>query len=601
MSIGNHIISVRNGIRQTSAFASKAAGRLRLAMALTLLACSSESITEGGSGGWPSPAPAPVVSALVPASVVEGTQNDLTLTVRGQGFVSRSRIGFGGTERQTQFVSATELRTVLTAQNIASAGVVQVTVSTAAPGGGAAAKGFTIVPAGGQAPAPAIHELAPAGITAGWRGSFTLTVKGANFTTASRILWNGTAKETHHISASELRATIDVQDVRLPGQMTVSVETPGSALVERIFPVSLRTPARVDVSSSVGGWLWVADTMTLEAVARDLAGNAIPNWTFEWSSVKDELVTVNANGRITGVAKGRTQIRATAGEVTGLAEVAVHEAPAFDLVYDVGTHDQRRIVRWTPGSGRNPITITSAGISFDPSPSPDGDRIAFTGIVDDNRDIYTIDRNGAGLWRLTTGEAADDEAAWSPDGSRIAFRSTRSGVSEIWVMNANGSDPRRLTGPVEGWSFGEESFEPAWSPDSRFIVYAKREANDADIWIMNADGSGKRRLTSGTAQDSDPVWSANGEYVTFRRAEGAHVIFVSVSAANGMTRGDLVQPTYGRAPSYSPDGKWMAYTQTGAEPASPLMVEPVDVGDWPRIVRGSAVGGGHNPQWIRRR
>ena len=602
MSIGNLIIGSRNRIRQTSAFASKRLGGFRFAMALALLACSSESITEGESGGGQSPAPAPVVSALVPASVVAGSQNDLTLTVRGEGFVSRSRIRFGGGDRETEFVSATELRTVVPAQDLVTAAVVPVTVRTPGPGGGTApATGFTIRQVDGPLPAPVISALSPAQITAGWPGGFTLVVKGDNFTTASRILWNGTPAETHYISNSELRTPVAADDVVFPGDIRITVESaPGGASVERIFPVKLRTPSRVDVTSAAGGWLWVGDTMTLGAVARDLAGTEIPHWTFEWSSVKEELVTVDVSGRLTGVAKGRTQIRATAGDVTGVMNVAVHEGPAYDLVYDVGTHEERRIVRWTPGSARNPITVTTGGISFDPSPSPEGDRMAFTGIVDGNRDIYTIDRNGGGLVRLTTTEAADDEAAWSPDGVKIAFRSTRSGVPEVWVMNADGSDQRKLTGPEDGWYWNEVSLSPAWSPDSRFIVYAKRESNDADIWIMNADGTGKRRLTSGSAQDSDPVWSADGAYVTFRRAEGAQVIFVSVSAANGMTRGDLVQGTYGRAPSYSPDGKWMAYTQTGAEPASPLMVEPVDTGDWPRVVRGSAVGGGHNPQWIKR-
>ena len=606
MGIGNLIIGSRTRTRQTMTFVARFGSGLLASALLLLSACSGESITEGGGTGG-NPVPAPVVSSLLPASAVVGTAT-LTLTVRGQGFVARSQVLFGDAPRQTTFVSATELRAAVTAADLASVRVVSVTVRTTGPGGGtAAARQFTIHraddPGPGPSPAPVIAELSPSRMTAGWPGAFTVVVKGEHFTVASRVLWNGTAKETHYISATELRFTVDAADVALPGENVVAVETPapGGGTARTTFPVALRTPARVDVTSTTGSWLWVSDTMTLDAVARDLAGTEIPNWTFEWSSVKEELVTVDPSGRLTGVAKGRTQIRATASDVTGLFHVAVHEQPDFDLVYDVGTNDERRIVRWTPGSGRNPITLTTGGVTFDPSPSPHGDRIAFTGIVDGNRDIYTIDRNGGGLLRLTTTDAADDEAAWSPDGSKIAFRSTRTGMAEVWVMNADGSDQRKLTGPEEGWYVNRESFAPAWSPNSQQIAYVQREDGNADIWIMNADGTGQRPLTSETSHDSDPAWSADGDYVTFRRAQGAHVIFVSVSAENGMTRGDLVQPTNGRAPSYSPDGKWMAYTETGAEPASPLMVEPVDTGDWPRIVRGSAVGGGHNPQWIRRR
>lgn len=610
MGIGNLIIGSRIRTRQTTTSIARFGSGMLASALLILGACSSESITEGGSGPGGNAAPAPVVASLLPASAVVGTAT-LTLTVRGERFVARSQVLFGDAPRPTTFISATELRATVTAADLASVGVVPVTVRTAGPGGGTAvARQFTIHRAGepepgpgpSPAPAPVIAELSPSRITAGWPGTFTVIVKGEHFTVTSRVLWNGMAKETHYISATELRFTVDPADVALPAENVIAVETPapGGGSAQTTFPVLLRTPARVDVTSATGTWLWVSDTMTLEAVARDLAGNVIPHWTFDWSSVREEIASVNAAGRVTGVTPARTQIRATAGEVTGLFYVAVHEAPDFDLVYDVGTNDERRIVLWTPGSGRQPITLTPSGINFDPSPSPDGRRIAFTAIVDDNRDIWVFDRDGAGTVQLTSSTASDDEAAWSPDGSRIAFRSTRSGMAEVWVMNTDGSDQRKLTGPDEGWYLNRESFAPAWSPSSQQIAYVQREDGDADIWIMNADGTGKRRLTSGASHDSDPVWSADGEIVTFRRTMGTQVIFVSVAAANGMPVYTTVQPTYGRVPSYSPDGKWFAYSQLGAEPASALMVMPAGGSDWPRIARASSIGGGNNPQWIRR-
>lgn len=573
-----------------------------------LAACGDDAVTEPEAGPLPGSgeiaAPTPVISLIAPSRAVAGTTETLTLIVRGEGFVARSRIRYAGAERATQFVSATELRTAVTDHDLAQAGDVPVTVHTPGPGGGTAAPTtFEIRPAGGPVPEPApeIHELSPARITAGWPGPFTLAVKGANFTPATRVTWNGTARETHYINARELRTPVSVSDVALPAEVIIGVDAAaGHTASQHVFPIVLRAPSRIEVTASAGGWLWQGDTMSLTAVARDLAGNAIPHWSFEWSSANGGILEVSAAGLVRGREPGRTEIRATAGSVTGTRTIGVYASPAFDLLFDVGSSDARRIVRWSPGSGLQPRMLTS-GISYDPFPSPDGSRIAFTGVVGGNRDIYTIDRNGLGLVRLTTGAATDDEASWSPDGSRIAFRSTRSGAPEVWVMNADGTDQRRLTGPTEGWEVGVESFDPAWSPDSRHIVYAKREGSDTDLWIMAADGGGKRRLTSGQGGDTDPVWSPDGRTVTFRRTVEARALLATVEVGSGQPIHSIEHATDGRAPAISPDGKWTAYTQSATEPLGALMAMPADGTDRPRTVRASAIGGGVNPQWIRRR
>ena len=47
--------------------------------------------------------------------------------------------------------------------------------------------------------------------------------------------------------------------------------------------------------------------------------------------------------------------------------------------------------------------------------------------------------------RLTTNLAQDYNPTWSPDGNRIAFQSDRDGNTEIYVMHADGSNQTRLT------------------------------------------------------------------------------------------------------------------------------------------------------------
>jgi len=63
----------------------------------------------------------------------------------------------------------------------------------------------------------------------------------------------------------------------------------------------------------------------------------------------------------------------------------------------------------------------------------------------DRYDIYTVDRDGKNLQRLTNYNVYTAEGVLSPDGSKIVFTSLKDGDLEIYTMNADGSDVRRLT------------------------------------------------------------------------------------------------------------------------------------------------------------
>src|SRR5215467_15275696 len=72
-------------------------------------------------------------------------------------------------------------------------------------------------------------------------------------------------------------------------------------------------------------------------------------------------------------------------------------------------------------------------------------RIAFASIRDGHPEIYSMEADGSGQLRLTTGVAGNASPAWSPDGQHIAFSSARDGNSEIYVMDADGQHQVRLT------------------------------------------------------------------------------------------------------------------------------------------------------------
>ena len=81
------------------------------------------------------PNPIPIVVALSPASAVPGSPG-FTLTVNGSNFVPSSIVRWNQGDRQTTFVSSSQLQAAITATDIATPGTAQVTVFNPSPAGG---------------------------------------------------------------------------------------------------------------------------------------------------------------------------------------------------------------------------------------------------------------------------------------------------------------------------------------------------------------------------------------------------------------------------------------------------------------------------------
>jgi len=92
-----------------------------------------------------SDAPPPKITSITPTTLKPGGAA-FTLTVTGSGFVSDSVVQWNAANRTTTFVSSTQLKAAIPAEDIATAGTAQVTVFTPAPIGGISnAKALTFI------------------------------------------------------------------------------------------------------------------------------------------------------------------------------------------------------------------------------------------------------------------------------------------------------------------------------------------------------------------------------------------------------------------------------------------------------------------------
>jgi len=122
--------------------------------------------------------------------------------------------------------------------------------------------------------------------------------------------------------------------------------------------------------------------------------------------------------------------------------------------------------------------------SFAPAFSPDGKQIIFTNDKEDgatgNFEIFKIELEIAeSEKRLTFRPRVDSYPAFSPDGKRIAFVSNTDGNAEIYLMNADGTGLFRLTRNQA------EDTTPQFSKDGKRIVFSSNRSEKFALYEIN--------------------------------------------------------------------------------------------------------------------
>lgn len=216
-------VTTNTATLQTASFTVNVAGAVRFEIRKTDAGTNRICFDDVTINDYTADNPAPTVSSISPSSAPAGGAG-FTLTATGTNFINGSVINWNGAALATTFVSATQLTATVPAANIATAGTANVTVVTAAPGGGtSAATAFTITVA--TNPVPVLSSLSPSSATAGGT-SFTLTANGTNFINSSVINWNGIALTTTFVSATQLTATVPATNIATAGTASITVVTP---------------------------------------------------------------------------------------------------------------------------------------------------------------------------------------------------------------------------------------------------------------------------------------------------------------------------------------------------------------------------------------
>jgi uncharacterized repeat protein (TIGR01451 family) len=421
--------------------------------------------------------PSPQVSAITP-SIVTTVDGGRVITVAGSGFVSTSSVTWNGTNRQTSYVSATELQFNLSPADVAAVGSAQVSVSNPAPGGGTASPNqITVI-----YPVPAIISLNPSAAVAGGQ-SFVLTIIGSGFAPSSVVQYNGAPRATTYVSSSSLTIGVSATDIVTPttAQVTVVTGGPGGGisalaiLTINNYPVPAITsvgPSSISVNSPDTAITIQGTGFTAFSTVQVNGSNvAINSWSsnYVFATIPSALLTTVGSLSVTvsnpgSLTSNTVTITVTPNPVPILSGISPASAavggPGFTLTVSGSNFVPTSVVQWN-GSARpttfvnaNQLTAAISAIDIQSlgndsvtvfNPTPGGgtsSASAFTTYLSLLTNDLVYDASRKLLW------ASVPSSAGPPLGNTVVSIDPYTGLlgTPIWV----GSEPNRLAISSDG-------------------------------------------------------------------------------------------------------------------------------------------------------
>ena len=244
----------------------------------------------------------------------------------------------------------------------------------------------------------------------------------------------------------------------------------------------------------------------------------------------------------------------------GSAQVALSQTGTMAYIPGRDTFAARPVA-WMDRTGTLATLRAEPADWYNAEFAPDGQSIAMDIRDAGQRDIWVHDWSRGTMTRVTSETMNEEFPVWTPDGARLVYRSFKSstdpyGNTISWKRADGTGDPQVLLHSTAALKPG------SWHPSGKLLAFvATTPGTGDDVMILPVEG------------DEVGGWKA-----------GKPTVFVNSAARE-------------RAPTFSPDGRWLSYTSNESG-QDEVYVRPFP-GPGARVMVSS--GGGHTSSWSRAR
>jgi TolB protein len=208
------------------------------------------------------------------------------------------------------------------------------------------------------------------------------------------------------------------------------------------------------------------------------------------------------------------------------------------------------------------LLVRAASDALAPSSGPLLNRIAFVG---NDGNLWLARPDGSEVRRITTGRGGVQLPTWAPDGRRLAFIGLdNENNPALFVYEAGRGQADLLFAQADA-----PPFYIYWSPDSHSVTFLTQESSDLAMRLADPSQPGADRVLA-AGSPLYWVWSPVGDQLLLHvggsraASEEAHISFLDNRTDAQRVELQLAPGRF-QAPTWSPDGQYVYYIAADVE------------------------------------
>ena len=236
--------------------------------------------------------------------------------------------------------------------------------------------------------------------------------------------------------------------------------------------------------------------------------------------------------------------------------------------------------------------------------SPDGKNLAYdlpAAENTDQRDIFLLATDASKETPLLVHPSDETVLAWTPDGKHLLFESDRSGSRSLWALplkdGKSEGNPLMMKpdiGNAHGLGLGRSG-----------TLYIGQNVGGQDIQIAVVDFQAGKLLSAPekpvqefVGSNRDPSFSPDGKYIAYQSLRGRSSLVLAIrSLETGQVRELRPDLSYFNQPSWSPNGRSIAVRARDKKGRDGLYSIDVQTGAITLLVAGVEAAGTTRPIW----